>query len=263
MNARDFGSFKVTVTEDRVGLITFSRPPVNAFSLRVYEDLGAMVDGLKDDDSFRAAVLTAPKESRAWCGGADVTEFKDMTPERRRERYEFINRQMPKFAGFDRPVIAAINGTTVGVGIILAALCDLRVAAEGARFACPEVNYGLIAGGAGLYSSVGFPEARLREMAYTGRKFTAKELESTGFFNYVVPEDQVLDKAMELARAVAEMSLPVLRASKRAYNAKAGKSWVDAYYEAQELSADLVATRDGREGVDAFLEKRKANLQDK
>lgn len=262
MTEQDFGSFKVTMAEDKIALIMFNRPPANTFSLSVYEDLGRMVDVLADDDSFRVAVLAAPEDSRAWCGGADVTDFKDMTAEKRRERYEFINCQMPKFAGFDRPLVAAINGTTVGVGIILASLCDLRVAAEDARFACPEVNYGLVVGGAGLYSEMGFPEAKLREMAYTGRKFTARELEPTGFFNYVVPAEQVMDKAMGLARGVAEKSLPVLRASKQNYNNKANVSWVDAYYEAQELSAGLVGARDSREGVDAFLQKRKAKLQD-
>ncbi|SEF05685.1 enoyl-CoA hydratase/enoyl-CoA hydratase, partial [Rhizobiales bacterium GAS188] len=147
--------------------------------------------------------------------------------------------------------------------MVLAGLCDIRVAAEDARFACPEIDYGLVGGGAGLFAMLKMPEAKIRELLFTGRKFTARELEPTGFFNYVVPRDEVLDKALEIARMIAAKSLPSIRARKLASVALEGRGWMEAYLDAQALSAQLVAGMDSGEGVRAFLEHRKPRFVDK
>ena len=123
------GAFSVDVNVDGIAVVTFSRPPVNAVSLSVYEDIGRLADLIERDTSVRVVVLTAPDTSRAWCGGADLQDFVGMTTERRKERYRFINEQVPRFYQLDRPVIAAINGAAIGIGMILAGLCDMRVAA--------------------------------------------------------------------------------------------------------------------------------------
>ena len=211
-----FGFFSLKVRKDGVGIVTFSRPPVNAVSLSVYEDIGRLADHVSGDDSIRVLVLTAPDDARAWCGGADLIEFKGMTSQRRKERYHFINEQLPRFHRIDRPMIAAINGATIGVGVMLAGMCDMRVASENARFACPEVDYGLVGGSAGMFATLGVPEAKIREMVYTGRAFTARELESTGFFNYVLPPAAVLPMALDLATQIASKNMPTLRARKLA-----------------------------------------------
>ena len=151
-----------------------------------------------------------------------------ITPEGRKERYEFINRTLPRLYGFDRPVIAAINASAVGIGVILAASCDIRVASDTAFFACPEIDYGLVAGGAGLFAWLKMPEGRVREMLYTGRRFSAAELSDTGFFNYVVPRDEVVPKAMEIAELIAQKSLPAIKARKVTSNALERLSWYDA-----------------------------------
>lgn len=254
------GSFAVTTDDDGVCVVTFSRPPVNAVSLSVYEDIGRLVDQLQDDEAVRAIVLTAPEEARAWCGGADLNDFVGIDPAGRKARYSFINEQLPRFYCLERPVIAAINGATIGIGMILAALCDLRVAAEDARFSCPEIDYGLVAGGAALFAHVGMPEARIREMLFTGAKFTARELESSGFFNRVVQRGEVFPTAMTIARQIAAKSLPAIRARKIASTNLEGRDWVSAYLDAQALSSELTAGRDGGAGVRAFLEKREARL---
>ena len=236
----DFGAFLLDIREDGVAIATFSRPPVNAVSLTVYEDIGRFADFVSQEDDIRAIVITAPEGSRAWCGGADLHEFKGMTSERRKERYHFINEQLPRFHGIDRPMIAAIRGATIGVGVMLAAMCDMRVAAEDAKFACPEVDYGLIGGSAGLLAMLRMPEAKVREMLYTGRAFSARELEPTGFFNYVVPAAAVLPLAVDLAEQIAGKNMPVLRLRKLASQALEGSEWMDTYLEAQEMSAALV-----------------------
>lgn len=257
------GSFNVDIADDGVALVTFSRPPVNAVSLSVYEDIGGLVKAIESDPKVRAVVLTAPEGAKAWCGGADLNDFVGMDTAGRKERYRFINEQVPGFYRLDRPVIAAINGAAIGIGMVLAGLCDMRVAAEDARFACPEIDYGLVGGGAGLFAMLKLPEAKVREILFTGRRFTARELEPTGFFNYVVPRGEVLPKALELARQIASKSLPSIRARKIASVGLEGRSWMEAYLDAQAMSAELVAGRDSGEGVRAFLEHREPRFVDR
>ena len=259
---KKIGCFEVTVAEDGVAVVVFSRPPVNSVSLSVYEDIGSLVEFVEASLDIRAVVLTAPLTSRAWCGGADLKDFVGMDTAKRKERYAFINQRVPGFFRLQRPVIAAINGHAIGIGLILAALCDMRVAAKDALFACPEIDYGLVAGGAGLLALLKMPEAKVREMLFTGRKFTAQELEPTGFFNYVVARDEVLPKALELASLIAKKSLPAVRARKMASVALEGRTWMEAYLDAQALSASLVAGEDSGEGVRAFLEHRKPRFVD-
>lgn len=256
------GAFTVGVDEAGVGSVLFDRPPVNAVSLDVYEDIGRLVEHVEASDDIRVVVLRGPPGARAWCGGADLNDFVGMTPERRKERYAFINAQLPRFYQLDRPVIAAIEGAAVGVGMILAALCDMRVAANDAKFACPEIDYGLVAGGGGLFVHVNMPLAKVREMAFTGHAFTARELEPTGFFNYVVARDQVLPRAYEIARKIAAKSLPAIRARKLTGSSLQPRSWMDVYLDAQSRSGSLVAGEDAEEGVRAFLDGRPAQYKD-
>jgi enoyl-CoA hydratase/carnithine racemase len=256
------GSFTLETDASGVALVVFSRPPVNAVSLSVYEDIGRLASFVEASSAIRVVVLTAPEGARAWCGGADLADFVGMDSAGRKERYRFINEQLPRFYNLDRPVIAAINGAAIGIGMVWAGLCDMRVAAEDALFACPEIDYGLVGGGAGLFGMLKMPEAKVRELLFTGRKFSARELEPSGFFNYVVPRAQVLDQALEIARAVASKSLPSIRARKIASVALEGRTWMQAYLDAQALSAELVAKADSGEGVRAFLEHRRPNYRD-
>jgi len=252
-----------TDLRDGICVVTFDRPPVNAISLEVYAELGELVDHVEGSDEVRVLVLAAPPGARAWCGGADVNDFVGMTPDRRRERYAFINQVLPRFAALDRPTIAAIGGPVVGVGVILAGLCDLRVAARSATFASPEINYGLIGGGAGLLDYLNLPIATIREMVFTGQRVDATRMEAAGFLNRVVDDSDVLEVALELARTIATKSLPALRADKQTLVEMEGLGWLDAYLHAQEVAAGLVATEDSREGVDAFLEQRRAAVRDR
>lgn len=257
------GPFAVDRQGDGVALVTFDRPPVNAVSIAVYESLVALSDRLETDQDVRAVVLTAPDQARAWCGGADLNDFVGMDAAGRARRYETINAALSRLASLERPVIAAINGPVVGVGTIIAGLCDMRIAANDARFSCPEIDYGLVAGGGGVFASVRMPEAKVREMLFTGDRFTATQLEGTGFFNYIVEGADVLPRSLELARRIARKSLPSIVARKRASVAAEGKSWFDTYLAAQKLSGALAGQRDGAEGVEAFLEKREARYSDR
>lgn len=257
-----FGSFSLQVGKDGVAVAIFSRPPVNAVSLSVYEDIGRLATFIERTSSVRVLVLAAPEGARAWCGGADLNDFRGIDSAGRKERYRFINEQLPRFYRLDRPVIAAISGSAIGIGMILAGLCDMRIAAEDAYFACPEIDYGLVAGGAGLFAMLNMPEAKIREMLFTGSRFSAREIEPTGFLNYVVPRADVLPKALQLASVIAGKSLPAIRARKIGSLAVEGRGWMAAYLEAQTLSAELVSGADSGEGVRAFLEHRVPDYRD-
>jgi enoyl-CoA hydratase/carnithine racemase len=254
-NAVKFGAFSLEMQDNGVALVTFSRPPVNALALETYEDIRAFAKFVGQDERIKVIVIAAPDDARAWCGGADLREFEGMTAARRKDRYEFINECLPLFHRIDRPMIAAIRSAAIGVGVMLAGMCDLRVVSNNARFACPEVDYGLIGGSAGLLASLGMPEAKVREMVYTGRAFTAKELEDTGFFNYVVPPSAVLPLAVDLANTIATKSLPALRARKLASLMFEGPEWMDAYLTAQEASSALVENPESNAAVRAALGK--------
>lgn len=257
------GVFTLNLAKDGVALLMLDRPPVNAVSLAVYQDLGRVIDHIQADAGIRAIVWSAPDGARAWCGGADLHDFDGIDVEGRKARYAFINAQLPRFYRLDRPVVAAIAKPAIGIGMILAALCDMRIAAEDAVFACPEIDYGLVAGGAGLFAHVNMPEGKVREMLFTGARFTARALEATGFFNYVLPQDAVLPRALELARQIAAKSLPSIRARKVASSRREGMSWADAYLDAQSLTAGLTAGEDGAEGVRAFLDDRNPDYRDR
>lgn len=261
--AEAWGSFSLSVQDDAVAVVVFSRPPVNAVSVGVYEDLVRLADRIDADTGIKAVVLTAPEASRAWCGGADLNDFVGMDPARRKARYEFVNAALPRFAAIERPVIAAINGPVVGVGMLLAGLCDMRIASATANFSCPEIDYGLVAGGGGILALARMPEAKVREMLFTGARFSALDLEPTGYFNYVLPRKAVLTKAMDIARRIGEKSLSAIVARKQACLKTEGRTWMEAYLEAQVLSGHLAGGRDGAEGVASFLEKRPVKRADR
>lgn len=249
-----FGPFHLQI-EDHVAVATFDRPPVNAVDLATYRGLIALTARVTDDDDVRVLVLSAPDSSRAWCGGADVNDFVGIDKAGRAERYLEVTAALSALHDLQVPVVAAINGPAVGVGVLIAAVCDLRVAAQDAHFSSPEVDYGLVAGSARLLNYLGVPEGLVREMHYTGARVTAERFERCGFLNRVVERDLVLPTALDLARSIAAKAPPVLRARKQTFVRQQQLDWVDAYRLAQAASGDLVELDESRAGVDAFLSR--------
>lgn len=146
--------------------------------------------------------------------------------------------------------------------MMLAALCDMRIAAEDATFACPEIDYSLVARGAATFKMAGMPEAMSREMLFTGARYTAAELAPTGFFNRNVRRSDVPLVAVGLAERIAIKSLPAIRARKVASSHLDGVGLEHAYLDAQALTAQLTERRDGAGGVAAFFAKRPPAYRD-
>lgn len=244
--------FTVQVS-DGIAVATVDRPPVNAFDVATYAALGHLVDQVEHRPDVSVLILTARMDARCWCGGADLRDFRGIDQAGRRDRYELVNAVIPRLHATRLPVIAAITGPAIGIGVLLAAVCDLRIAAEEADFACPEIDFGLIAGSSRLLNYLGVPEALIREMAYTGQRVPARRLLAAGFLNDVVARDQVLPRALELARPIAAKNRAVLQARKQAFVEHERLGWLDAYKLAQGLSGQLVALPDAREGVERAL----------
>jgi enoyl-CoA hydratase/carnithine racemase len=257
-----FEFFKIEKKAE-IGIVTLERPPVNALSYDVYRELTDVVDKIEKSDEIRVVILTGSPNSRAWVGGADVKDLVGLDYDTRKQRYELINRSVPRLYNLDRPVIAAINAAAVGAGVSLASLCDIRIASSKAFFAKPEIDRGVVAAGGIQMLRLNMHAGKIREMIYTGRRFSAEEMKEAGFIDYVVEPDMLLPKAMEIATLIAQKSLPALKANKICNNAVEGLPWQEGYKMTQEYSARLTAGEDGKEGIRAFLERRPTKYKDR
>ena len=251
----DFEHFRIE-RDQGVALVTFDRPPANAFSGAVYHDLIALAGQLEDDTAVRCVVFAGAARCKAWIGGADVNDFVGLDYQSRLDRYALVNQANDAFFNLSRPVVAAIGKHAIGAGMTFAAICDIRVAAEGVYFSMPEIDRGTTSGGGIAFNRLNLPVGKMRELLFTSRRFTTGELADSGFFNYVVPAAAVLDKSLEVARQIAGKSLAALRATKVCVNAVETLPRAEGRAFAQEYSARLTSSADGQEGVRAFLEKR-------
>lgn len=244
---------------DAVGVVTLNRPDsLNALSNDL---LGALVDalaGLDKDPSVRVMVVTGG--SRVFAAGADLKQLaQHLSPSSSpadflRSRFGFWDR----LRSMQKPIIAAVAGYALGAGCELALACDLIVAAESARFGQPEVNLGLIPGAGGtqrMARAVG--KARAMELVLTGRVITAEEAHRVGLVNRVVPVELLHDEAVALAQEIAARPPLAVRRAKAAVLAAFETSLAAGLEHEREALASLLATEDAREGIAAFLEKRR------
>ena len=258
MSAEFKGSFfKLQVHADGVAVATMDRPPVNAVTLEVYREFIRFADHVQSSDAIRVIVLAAKPENRTWCGGAEVREFVNLDSAGRIARFTLLAEATGRIYQIDRPVIAAISGNVAGAGLTLAALSDIRIGAEGAVAVMPEIDRGLL-GNPGLFRRLGMPEGVIREMLFTGRRFTTEELRHSGLFNYVLPKAEVLPKALEIAHLMAGKSLAALKAYKTTMNqSEATLRWQDTSKMTWEVSGQLTESAEAKEGVRAFLAREK------
>ncbi len=242
---------------DGVALVTLNRPKVlNALSYALLSELDAVLEALDRDTACRAIVITGAG-TRAFAAGADVRELAVETS-------DSLHAADP-FAAVDRagrlatPTIAAVRGFALGGGAELAMACDMLIAGDDAKFGQPEIAIGVIPGAGGtqrLARAVG--RARAVEMVLTGRQVDAAEAERLGLVTRVVPADEVVERALELAARIASMPALAAAAAKAAVRATETLPIDEGLrYERDRFEA-LFGTDDQREGMAAFLEKRPA-----
>ncbi|MFO7586898.1 MAG: enoyl-CoA hydratase-related protein [Gemmatimonadota bacterium] len=242
--------------EGRVALLTVNRPDkMNALNAAVREALFEAFARLAGDDEVRAVVLTGAGD-KAFIAGADIGEFKDARPA---EQYRAMQEGniYSLMEAFPKPVIAMINGFCLGGGCELAMACDIRIASDRAKLGQPETNLGLIPGGGGtqrLPRLVG--EGHAMRLILSGQMIGAEEAARIGLVELALPHDELRDRTIELARAIAARSPIALQAAKESILAARRMPLDEGLKFERAWFALLFSTEDKEEGVGAFLEKR-------
>ncbi|MBW8268874.1 enoyl-CoA hydratase/isomerase family protein [Caldovatus aquaticus] len=242
--------------EDHVAVVTMDNPPVNAQDRRFNEEVALVFDRLSEMDEVRCAVLTGA--GRVFSAGADIKARAAMAAERRPgDGLQHLRRARECYHSVyecRKPVIAAINGPALGAGLALAASCDILVCSENAVLGLPEVDVGLLGGG--RHAMRLFGHSLTRRMMLTGYRVPGPELYRLGVVEACVPQERLMEVAMDLARQVASKSPVATRLAKHGLNAIEFSSLRDGYRFEQELTAELGRYEDSREAMRAFLEKR-------
>lgn len=244
---------------DTIATLTLNRPEkLNALSLAMLEQIEAAIAALENHRDVRVVIVTGAGE-RAFCVGADVNEWGQLITDDPLAMWRVWDRTghriFERLARLHLPTLAAINGLALGGGLELALACDLRIAAEHAEFAMPEVKIGTQPGWLGsqrLPTLIGI--ARAKQMIFTGARISARIAERWGLVNEVVPREQLIARAHALANDIAANAPLAVQFAKTIVNAGAGYGTALAL---EGLAAALAATtRDGKEGPAAFREKR-------
>jgi enoyl-CoA hydratase/carnithine racemase len=250
--------------EDQVAVLTINNPPVNALNSRVMAELLQNLEKLAGDDGVRVLIVTGAGD-RAFVAGADIKEFPGLFKGQAGLAGQFAlagHKMFNALDNFPRPTIAAVNGLALGGGCELALACDLRVAADTAQFGLPEIKLGLFPGGGGtqrLPRLIG--EARAKEFMYLGDPISAGEALQIGLINRVVPAGQLVEETMKLAGKLATRPGVALNLIKQAVDRGVQVSLEEGLKIEADLFDRVFLTEDVKEGVNAFIEKRKAEFK--
>jgi enoyl-CoA hydratase len=253
-----------TENRDGVLIVTIDRPKVlNALNAQTVQEIGQAFEAARDDDSVKAIVLTGGGE-KAFVAGADINELAKMTPMSGKATASNGQAVFFEIERFPKPVIAAINGFALGGGCELALACHIRIASEKAQIGLPEVTLGIIPGYGGtqrLARLVG--KGKALEIICTADRVNAADAERIGLVNKVVPADQLMTVAEEMARKIASRGPVAVRCAIEAVMSGSEMPFEEGQFLEATLFGLLCATDDMKEGMAAFLEKRAANFTGK
>ncbi len=247
---------------ERVGLITLNRPQaLNALNDALMDELGAALLQFDGDEGVGAIVLTGTE--KAFAAGADIGAMKEWSY-MDVFKSDYITRNWETIRRVRKPVIAAVAGFALGGGCELAMMCDIVIAADTAKFGQPEIKLGIIPGAGGtqrLPRAVG--KAKAMDLVLTGRMMDAAEAERAGLVSRIVPAGQLLDEALGTANQIAALSLPSVMMAKESINRAYEAPLSEGLLFERRLFHSLFATSDQKEGMAAFVGKRKAQFQGK
>lgn len=245
-----------TKQENNVGLITFNRPKaLNALCEALMIELTSALDEFEANDQINCIVLTGSE--KAFAAGADV---KEMQPKSYMDVYKrnFITDGWERLVKCRKPVIAAVSGYALGGGCEVAMMCDFIIASETAKFGQPEITIGTLPGAGGtqrLTRAIG--KAKAMEMCLTGRMMDADEAEKSGLVARVVPVNDLLNETMKIASTIASMSKPATMMVKESVNQSFETTLNEGVKFERRLFHSSFGTNDQKEGMAAFIEKRK------
>lgn len=247
------------VEGEKVAVITLNRPKqLNALNDQLMDELGHALKGFDTDQGIGCMVITGSE--KAFAAGADIGAMASFTFA---DAYkgDFITRNWETIRTIRKPVIAAVSGFALGGGCELAMMCDFIIAADSAKFGQPEIKLGIIPGAGGtqrLPRAVG--KAKAMDLALTGRMMDAAEAERAGLVSRVVPQDKLMDEVLGAALMICGFSQLATMAAKETVNRAFEGSLSDGLMYERRLFHALFATKDQKEGMDAFVNKRKAEF---
>ncbi|MGE0852569.1 MAG: enoyl-CoA hydratase [Hyphomicrobiaceae bacterium] len=251
----------IVETKGRVGIVRLNRPnALNALNAQVIEDMRTALDKLEADDGIGAIVITG--SDKAFAAGADIKEMQSKTY-MSAYKEDFISR-WDRVGLCRKPVIAAVAGFALGGGCELAMMCDIIIAADSAKFGQPEIKLGVMPGSGGtqrLIRQVG--KSKAMEMCLTGRMMDAAEAERANLVARVVPAASLMEEAMKTAEIIASMSLPIAMMTKETINRAYETPLTEGIRFERRVFHSQFSVADQKEGMAAFIEKRKANFQHK
>ena len=249
--------------EERLAVVTITRPPVNALNHEVMDALEAAFDELEKDETVGAVIVTGAGE-KAFVAGADITEFPNLNSangEKLSRRGQLV---FQKIADFPAPVIAAVNGFALGGGMELALACDIRVVAENAKVGLPEVTLGIFPGYAGTQRLPRIiPAGKAKELIFTGAMIDAAEAYRVGIADHLTAPGETLNKAREVAAQILKVGPVAVRLAKQAVNKGLDQTLEEGQKTEAAFFAELCDTEDQKEGAKAFLEKRHPQFKGK
>lgn len=234
----------------KVEIVTIDRPPVNAISEAMYDEIASIFQSVTDNAETRCFILTGAG-SRAFIAGADVREFLDLRPDNGPSYMKIRRRSFESLRDCPVPVVGAINGPALGAGLAFAAACDILVASDNATFGIPEINVGVLGGAKHLSRLV--PAQMVRQMALTGRRLTAPQMQGFGGVSAVVPLEELRSTAITLAAEIAAKSPYAARLAKEALNLIETMGLEQGYQVEQLHSIILSALGDSKKAAEAFL----------
>ncbi len=249
----------IVETRGRVGLITLNRPKaLNALNDNLVDEIGQALNGFEADDGIGAILITGSE--KAFAAGADIgamASFSYMDA----YKGDYITRNWERVKTCRKPVIAAVAGFALGGGCELAMMCDIIIAADTAKFGQPEIKLGILPGAGGtqrLPRAVG--KAKAMDMCLTARFMDAVEAERAGLVSRVVPADKLLDEALAAAETIAGFSLPVVMMIKESVNRAFESSLNEGLLFERRVFHSAFALNDQKEGMAAFVDKRKPDF---
>jgi enoyl-CoA hydratase len=248
--------------QEAVGIIRLNRPSaLNALNAQLISELGEAFDDLEFDPEIGAIVLTG--NERAFAAGADINEMQAKTYIGAYTE-DFITRGWERVGHCRKPVIAAVGGFALGGGCELAMMCDIVIAAETAKFGQPEIQLGTMPGAGGTQRMSRFiGKAKAMDLCLTGRMMDAAEAERAGLVSRIVPADKLLEEAIAIAARIAGMSKPIAMMVKESVNRAFETSLAEGVRFERRLFHATFATEDQKEGMAAFVEKRKPRFRDR
>lgn len=249
---------KISVTKNNgIATVVMDNPPMNALGDQVRSELLEAFTELKSDNEVVAIIITGAGE-RAFMAGADIKEFNESGNPHEKEQQVVEENVFDVIANIPKPTIAMINGYALGGGLELALSCDIRIAEDHAKVGLPEVKLGLLPGGGGtqrLPQIVG--PSKAKELMFTGDQLTAEEALQLNVVSQVVPKGEGMEAANKLAARLASHSLQALGRIKRLVNEGNEMPLDEGLSLERKLFAELFETKDAKEGIRAFVEKRK------